>query len=330
MDLKSFWSKIEEKVGLFSPEEEQKIKENAGPAGTDDGTGDSVKDEIPYASAEHNVAGNDSGISEKTQEEEPVKNEDVHTPKENFLIPDSSLETSKMVWELLLKSMDVNYRHKENIVSGKVLEAWLCTSSRPVFELYQDMKDELRIYLSNEGGYDLKDVVFVYGEPEDKNDYFHTETYPIYYRIKGAVEDSVQHKEEKEKTAFIRSMEGRLKKECYKLSSEELKKIKSYNIGRGEVVAIRGIRHNHIAIDENGGTKENCVSRAHARIGYLKELGFYLQPEEGGCLAGGNRTRIIRGNDLIDLENTLRTEPLRDGDIIELAKSVYLRFEEID
>lgn len=330
MDLKSFWSKIEEKVGLSSPEEEQKIKENANPTETDGSTDDSLKDETSSISAKQNVGGNDSGKSENPQENELVKNETDHTKEEKLLIPDSSIETSRLVWNLLLKSMENNYRHNENIVRGKVLEACLCTSSRPVFDVYQGIKDELRLYLSDEGGYDLKDVVLAYGEPENKNDYFQTETYNIYYRIKDAVENPVTQKEEKEKKALIRSWKGRLKNECYKLSSIELKEKKFYNIGRGEDVLVRGFRHNHIAIDENGGDKENCVSRAHARIGYLEELGFYLQPEESGCLAGGNRTRIIRGNDLIDLENTLRTEPLRNGDIIELAKSVYLKFEEID
>ena len=41
----------------------------------------------------------------------------------------------------------------------------------------------------------------------------------------------------------------------------------------------------------------------------------------------GKRTRIIRGDKVFDLNNTLVPEPLVDGDIIELSKSVMLLFE---
>lgn len=342
MGLKGLLSKIEEKLGFTPPpsDDEKKGKETkkeTKPVEEKDGEEKTSKDEVMDTPANKDSIGKDSELSDHhAQEKEQPKVEIVHKEKEKEPIPDSSLETSKKVWKLILKSIDNNYRHNTNAVSGKVLEVCLSTSSKPIYDIYQGLTNDLRIYLSNEGGYDLKEIVFVYGEPENKNDYLSVEKYIVYYCFKDAIKqpDAPQEPVVVEKKALLRAIPGMgmLKKDCYELSSTELQKIKYYNIGRGEDVVVDGFRHNHIAIDENGGDKEKYVSRAHARIGYIEGHGFYLQADIRGCLVSGSRTRIRRQNVSIpiDLENPLRTEILHNNDVIELAKAVYIRFEEIN
>ena len=59
-------------------------------------------------------------------------------------------------------------------------------------------------------------------------------------------------------------------------------------------------------------------------------MGFYLQVEYGGSRLSGNRTRIFRGEEKIEVENVEVKEPLHNGDLIELGKAVVLKFVEID
>ena len=85
-----------------------------------------------------------------------------------------------------------------------------------------------------------------------------------------------------------------------------------------------------IVIDENNNLDKNkYVSRAHARIGYSENIGFYLQVEYGGSRLSGNRTRIFRDEEKIEVENVDMKEPLHDGDLIELGKAVLLQYKEI-
>ncbi len=130
---------------------------------------------------------------------------------------------------------------------------------------------------------------------------------------------------------------GSLKKDKYILSSEEMKekKISAYNIGAGEFPQIpSGYRQNHIAIDDCPTSpmieKNKFVSRMHAHIGYSDKFGFYLQVERDGTRLMGKRTRIFRGEQIIEMENQEVKEPLQDGDLIELGKAVVLRYVLID
>lgn len=111
--------------------------------------------------------------------------------------------------------------------------------------------------------------------------------------------------------------------------------LRGYNIGAGRqhLVEGYGFRENHIIIDDDVNSpqyeKNRYVSRAHARIIYSVEEGFLLYAERGGTRMAGKRTRIIRGNNKIELDNVILPEPLQDGDIIELGKSVLLLFKEV-
>ena len=128
---------------------------------------------------------------------------------------------------------------------------------------------------------------------------------------------------------------GSLIQDPFELSSEMLKKegVKCFNIGRGAFPNIGegGYRQNHIAIDDKNNLETNrYVSRAHAHIGFSEVFGFYLQVEYGGSRLSGNRTRLFRGEKMIEMENLEVKEPLQNGDLIELGKAVVLQFIEIE
>lgn len=149
----------------------------------------------------------------------------------------------------------------------------------------------------------------------------------------------VEKKDVNTKKAVISvvSDNGSLLQPEYVLDSEMLlaSSLRGYNIGAGKQHLIEGygFRENHIIIDDDVNSpqyeKNRYVSRAHARIIYSVEEGFLLYAERGGTRMVGKRTRIIRGNDKIELDNVMLPEPLQDGDIIELGKSVLLLFKEV-
>ncbi|MBO4646147.1 MAG: hypothetical protein J5642_06490 [Bacteroidales bacterium] len=132
---------------------------------------------------------------------------------------------------------------------------------------------------------------------------------------------------------FVEGGQGALMEDEYVLAAKALlnRRPSAYNIGRGKQV---GYRTNHIAVDENPASPQadnnKYVSRAHAHIGYNAKDGFFLQVDEGGSVDHGNRTRVIRGEDIIDLRTVGQAFPLQDEDLIELGKHVILRvlFEE--
>lgn len=280
----------------------------------------------------------DANKAVKNDKEKKDKDKDKERKKiERVPIPDSSRETSQKVWDQVLISIEKN-QYDPNAVGGKILEVYLHTANRPIFEQYQsELKDCLKQYLDVEGGYVVSKIVFAYGVPKNKTEYLQIEKYDVYYRFGDSnagreVEEIPQpDPPEEDFKAIIRAIPGmgKMKEESFELSSAVLKGKKFYNIGRGVDVVKRTFRHNDIAIDENGGERERRVSRAHARIGYIKGSGFYLQAEDG-CLQNNSRTRIMRGDKLIDLKNPLQTESLCDGDRIELAREVYILFELIN
>ena len=130
---------------------------------------------------------------------------------------------------------------------------------------------------------------------------------------------------------------GSLLKEQYTLSSDEMKveNISAYNIGAGEFPQIpSGYRHNHIAIDDNSQSpmieKNKYVSRKHAHIGFSESLGFYLQVELDGTRLVGKRTRIFRGEKVIECDNPQAKIPLQNGDLLELGKAVVLKYVQLN
>jgi hypothetical protein len=99
----------------------------------------------------------------------------------------------------------------------------------------------------------------------------------------------------------------------------DAKKQTEYNIGRGT-------DKNHIVIKDNdleNNEINSRVSRAHARIVFVVDKGFYLQSRNEQ-----NRTIINRNNQrFADLKDLNTKVLLQDSDEIELGKSVCLKFK---
>ncbi len=125
---------------------------------------------------------------------------------------------------------------------------------------------------------------------------------------------------------------GSIFKETVLLDSTEQR---IYNIGRCEIVRDNGIHTNHIAIRDNDNEQaanNNCVSRKHARIVFKEGAGFCLQALAGGCRPlGGGCTKVFRnGIEVSELRDISMLFPLHEGDLIELGKTVLLKFETIE
>ncbi len=140
------------------------------------------------------------------------------------------------------------------------------------------------------------------------------------------------------RSATIYSVEGNGSsiEPSYILDSLEIDKLpsKRYNIGAGKnpIMSNNLRRVNHIAIDDNAEcpefSKNKYVSRSHAHISFSETYGFMLNMEVGGSREASKRTHIQRGEELIELTNTLVPMPLKDGDFIVLSKNVHLLFKE--
>lgn len=127
---------------------------------------------------------------------------------------------------------------------------------------------------------------------------------------------------------------GSCKEKEYILSSDD-KSV--YRIGRGVVSRKPGstYRINDIIIEENNPDQNiqklnNFVSSSQANI-YLEKGGFYLKAMPSGCrTSNGSPTKIIRDQEPIELRDSASAYRLKDGDIIELGKSVLLIFKIIE
>jgi hypothetical protein len=107
-----------------------------------------------------------------------------------------------------------------------------------------------------------------------------------------------------------------------------------FHIGRGEISnKYATYRTNDIVIkadetDPDQKAKNENVSSAHADI-IFRNNAFYLKAMQGGCRPeGGSATKIVRDEGIPEeLCSTNTFYPLQDGDLLELGKSVLLRFE---
>ena len=123
---------------------------------------------------------------------------------------------------------------------------------------------------------------------------------------------------------------GSLKQPEYVLDTQANKKT-VYNIGRGDLSNKNGVfRENDIIINdtETNTTIANLnsfVSSSHANIEFIN--GEFLLHAMPSGISNGNATKIIRGDKVNKIETESMLYPLQDGDIIELGRSVYLKFE---
>ncbi len=124
---------------------------------------------------------------------------------------------------------------------------------------------------------------------------------------------------------------GSCKEKEYVLNSDD-KSV--YRIGRGAISRKPGsaYRVNDIIIDDSNPDPSiqklnNYVSSAQADV-ILDDGYFYLKAMPSGCrTSGGSPTKIIRDQEPMELRDSISSYRLKDGDIIELGKSVLLLFK---
>ena len=270
--------------------------------------------------------------------EEPVngdKKEGEESPIEKKKPLPNSVQNREIIKKATLSLLNSLYLSNSNTCKTKHLIVWLDTD-KTTFNSYADFGQELEEYWAVESGYAFKKVDLRNGKPKDEKEArkldISIESISVFLQ-----EQEVDLEKPVIKKARISIMgdKGSLSESEYELSSDVLEREhrKYYNIGRSEYPTLEsgGYRHNHIVIKDDDSCNANkFVSRAHARIGYAENIGFFLQVEYGGSRLSGNRTRIFRDEEKIEVENVEVKVPLHDGDLIELGKAVVLKFEEKD
>lgn len=237
----------------------------------------------------------------------------------------SRQDNLKRMIELLLKK---NYKGGNFSFDDKILRI-LITDSIQYYSLIESgFKTDLIIYLDGQMGINFAEVDICTGPLP--------ETHNMSQLDEGAYMD-ILTKERPVRMSkaeiFVQKNYGTLKMDKYEIDSEAINELpsKRYNIGAGEYPEIAGrFRQNHIAIDDDpeseGYERNKHVSRTHAYIRYSTENGFLLQAEPEGTVKAGMRTRILRADSEIEVDDVV-PQPLHNGDCIELSKNVRLIFK---
>lgn len=245
----------------------------------------------------------------------------------------NSVEVRGKVKRATLTVLHSLYMTNAESCKTKRMLVWLDTD-KTTFSSFSDLAQELRNYWETESGYVFEDVVLKLGKPKDEQEARKADADIDGLSVYLQEQVEIPHTTSVRKAyVSIFGGKGKLLQEQYVLSAEEMEKEgrKYYLIGRGEFPEMGSGSHrrNHIVIDEENSIDANrYVSRAHAKIGFSENIGFYLQVENGGSRLSGNRTRIFRDEKIIEMESTEVKEPLHDGDLIELGKAVVLKFVE--
>ena len=314
--------------------------------------GDALSDEEPTENAPQNEK---TPEKEKTPKPRKTPKKEKTTSKETVKAPkteksprqkktpkpeNTNTETKKEEpAEIALESKEDLLRTILNVVgdiyddesetANKRIVVWLDTD-QITFNDYEKFKKRILQALIIDRGYKFESVNFNIGKPDES-----LRCTSIHPNGKEYIQiiDTKQISVSKRASISIFNNRGSLLKDEYILSPDDMKKlgISCYNIGSGERPT--GYRYNHIAIDDNPDSPMNSlnkyVSRGHAHIGFSEKFGFYLQVEHGGTRLSGKRTRIYRGDKIIEVDNIEVREPLINGDLIELGKAVYLKFVEL-
>lgn len=259
--------------------------------------------------------------------------EEINTDSSQKPIRDA-INTRQQIKKATLLLLDSLYLSNSDDCHSKQVIVWFDTDIT-TFCAYSDFEQELKDYWSIERGYDFKSVELKKGKPENDGRKVEIQIPELSVYFQEILSDAVTQNVVKRASISVYGNKGSLIQPQYELSSEvlEAEHRRYFNIGRGEFPDMdgKGYRQNHIAIDDVKNIESNrFVSRAHARIGFSDKMGFYLQVEYGGSRLSGNRTRIFRGEEKIEVENTEVKEPLQTGDLIELGKAVVLKYVEIE
>lgn len=244
------------------------------------------------------------------------------TSEENCISKEDSL---KQAIELVMKK---NYRGGSFSFADKILRIWVTDAVQ-----YDSLKEsgfinELVVYLDGQMGINFAGVEICRGPLPESHDFVKLDDC-VYMDI------CTRSRPVRMRKAEISALKnyGTLKVEKYELDSMSIEELpsKRYNIGAGEYPDISGrFRCNHIAIDDDpeseGYERNRHVSRTHAYIRYDADNGFMLQAEPQGTVKAGMRTRILREDMVIDVDDMV-PQPLRNGDCIELSRNVRLIFK---
>jgi len=244
-------------------------------------------------------------------DEKPV-DKPVDKPEETS-VPDA-VEVKARIKKATLELLDSLYDEVE-VCRGKRLLVWFDTDET-TYGAYAGLRDELAEHWDDERGYVFAAVTLRRGKPEagGRKAVVLPDILDVYLQEEPAA--APPKRGAKRAVVSVFGAKGDLLRDEYELSSEELE-------------TEGGYRQNHIAVDDVKNPEVNGhVSRAHARIGYSEAVGFYLQVEFGGSRLAGNRTRIFRGEEKLDVVSVEVKEPLHHGDLIELGKAVVLQFKE--
>ena len=244
---------------------------------------------------------------------------------------DNSINKKRMLSDAIIATLRSNYFGQHVSFNNKLLTIWIQDQLFYDSIIESDFMTELTTSLNDELG-------FTFGAIEIKAD-----NIPDGAQLTGILNDvflqlSPYNFTPTVRTAQISPVEGygSTLEPVYILDSKEIGRMPNqrYNIGIGKQVVIAGMyRNNQIAIDDNTMSpqfeKNKYVSRSHAYISYSDQYGFMLNVEPSGTRMAGKRTRILRGNTIIDMNNVDLPEQLQDNDIIELSKSVSLLFKQL-
>lgn len=209
--------------------------------------------------------------------------------------------------------------------------ALYATQSIYAIALDKEFENMLRIEFDNRGFKSLGN-----GKVEIYESKPTAEAHDVYDNIIFAeilTKESISHYSPRKARISIYHGKGSLKQDEYILDTAADNK-KTYCIGRGDISTKGGVfRENDIVIDDAETNPaivdlNKYVSSSHANIEVL-DGGFYLKAMPGG-IANGNATKYIRDGKVFKLETDSMSYPLQDGDIIELGRTVLLKFEVIE
>lgn len=244
----------------------------------------------------------------------------------------SKVENSISEHDALMRAvenvMKKNFKGQNFSFSQKVLRLWVTDNLRYESLNTSNFVNDLRYRLDSQIGLNFSSIELHLGKLPQVHDFTELDAC-VFMEICSIIESADVRKAEI--TALPNY--GSLMVEKYLLDSEDISHLPSqrYNIGAGEYPDLNGrLRCNHIAVDDDvhspGFERNKYVSRTHAYIRFSSTCGFMLQAEAEGTAKAGMRTRILRGEEIIEVDD-LVPQPLKNGDCIELNKNVRLMFK---
>lgn len=257
-----------------------------------------------------------SGGTKNTDSQEKVSSNENSISNQDHLIQSI---------ELILKK---NYRGNNFTFDDRILRIWVIDGIQYDALRESSFRKDLIMHMDNLHGAVFAGVEVCRGPLPDQHGFTKVDD-GIFMEVS---RPEVHEKVLKAEITVLRNY-GTLVEDRYVLDSSviETMQLQRYNIGAGESPEVSGrFRCNHIAVDDRadseGFERNKYVSRTHAYIRFNKAKGFMLQAEPEGTIKAGKRTRILRPDGFVEVDDIV-PQPLWDGDCIELNKSVRLMFK---